>query len=183
MDPSEPGRDRNVRLAGLLATGISVSALYVLSALSTGIPFPPTSIAEALLRAMPGDVATFFIELLQHRAQDLLMAGALVATLLFGAEILRITARGGALKPFLAGGVLAVLSIVAIVIGPHHEVAPVAVAMSLAVVATLYGLVARSFVRLLTRAEEAELDQGRRRALRLGVGGAIGIAVGGGAVG
>ncbi|MEA2498977.1 MAG: hypothetical protein QOH26_1382 [Actinomycetota bacterium] len=185
MDASRQlGSDRDLRLAGLLATGVSVAALYVLSALTTGVPFPPTSIAEAVLRAMPGDVATFFIELLQHRARTLLMAGALVATLLFGAEVLRLTARGGTPKPFVAGGLLGVLATIAIALGPHEEVAPIAVLVSLSAVAMLYGFVARRLTGVLAQAGQgAEVDAGRRRALRLGVGGAIGIAVGGGALG
>lgn len=171
---------RDVRLAGLLATGISLAALYVAAGLGLGIPFAPTSIAEAVLRAIPGDLATFFIENLGHSARPSLAVGAIFATLFIGSEALAITGRRGAPKPVVAGSILAVLAAIAIALGPRDEASPVAVSIGLVLAVGLYASVARRFLRSLGEmARSGDVDEPRRRVLRLGVGGALGIALGG----
>jgi DMSO/TMAO reductase YedYZ molybdopterin-dependent catalytic subunit len=175
---------RSLRLAGLLATGICLALLYVVSALVSGVPFPPSSLAEALLRVMPGDVATFFIETLQHWARPLLATGVMVATLLLGAEALRWSQRGRQPQPYLVGAGLAILSFAAVMVGPDDEVSMVPALAVFALTGALYGVAAARFVRLLEETSPgADLDVGRRRALRMGVGGAVGIALAGGAIG
>jgi DMSO/TMAO reductase YedYZ molybdopterin-dependent catalytic subunit len=156
----------------------------MVSALVSGVPFPPASLAEALLRALPGDVATFFIELLQHWARPLLASGVMIATLLLGAEALRWSARGREAKPYLVGAALAILSLGAVLLGPDDEVSIVPALAVFALTGALYGVAAGRFVRSLEETSPgADLDVGRRRALRMGVGGAVGIALAGGAVG
>ncbi|MCA1707793.1 MAG: molybdopterin-dependent oxidoreductase [Actinobacteria bacterium] len=182
IDERAPVRD--ARLAGLLATGVSLAALYVISGLGIGAPFPPSSIAEALLRALPGGVATFFIELMGHWARPSLAAGAVLATLLLGSEALVLAKRGGGPpKPLVAAALLIVVAAGAVAVGPANEAEPVAVAVSLSVAALLYSFVATRMLRVLAAAEAAEVDESRRRALRLGLGGAVGIAVAGAGLG
>jgi DMSO/TMAO reductase YedYZ molybdopterin-dependent catalytic subunit len=174
----------DVRLAGLLATAISVAALFVAAGLGWGVPFPPTSIAEAVLRAVPGGVATFFIEHLGHMARPSLAAGAVLATFFFGSELLALTSRRGAPRPWAAGGVLAVLAAAAIVLGPRDDLSVPAVVLVLLAAAALYALVAGRFLTVLAeRGGPGHVDLARRRALRVGIGGAAGIAFGGFALG
>jgi DMSO/TMAO reductase YedYZ molybdopterin-dependent catalytic subunit len=176
---------REVRLAGLLATGVTVAFLYVVSGLGIGIPFPPTSIAEALLRAIPGDLATFFIENLGHWARPSLAVGAVLATLFVGSEALARTDRNGdGPKPLIAGMLLAGLAALAIAVGPHDEVSVGAVVFGLLLAVALYSFVARRCLRSFFEATgSGDVDEGRRRALRLGVGGALGMALAGLGVG
>ena len=58
-----PSPRRNARLAGAVGAVVTLAVLSVLSAARPTIPFPPTALAEAAIRATPGDIATFFIEL------------------------------------------------------------------------------------------------------------------------
>ena len=61
------------RLAlGLVAGAFPLAVLWAANRLDQGIPFAPLSLAERVIRATPGDIATFFIELLQHNAIRLL---------------------------------------------------------------------------------------------------------------
>ena len=147
------------------------------------VPFPPTSLAEALIRVLPGDLATFFIELMQDWAIRSLGIGVIVAAVLLGGEVLARTARPDAPKPFVAGAILAALSGAAIVLGPSNDESPVAMTVALGASWLLFGFVARRFYTLLTDVSEGQADPARRRALRLGVGGVAGLAVTGGAVG
>lgn len=174
---------RTLRLAGLLATGIALSGLWVVAAFwPRAVPFPPTSLAEAIIRAVPGDVSTFFIDLLKHWAIRLLAVGVGVGTLAFGAFALQLLARGGEPKPFVVGVLLAVVAAIAIVLGPGDAEDPLRMVIALGGAAALYGFTAGRF-SLLHDARETGFDESRRRALRLGVGGAAGIAVAGGALG
>lgn len=172
---------RALRLAGLLATGIALALLWVTGALTTAVPFAPASLADAIIRITPGSISAFFIERLQYWAQALLTIGVMVGTLAFGAFALVITARRKRPRPGVAASALALLAALAIVAGPMNTEDPIAMLVVLSVTGYVYAATARSFFRLLT--SEGVSDPSRRRAVRLGVGGAVGVAVGGGVVG
>ena len=177
---------RALKLAGLLATGIALALLWVTGALTSAVPFPPSSLADAIIRITPGSVSTFFIERLQHWAQILLTLGVMAGTLALGSFALVLSARrsgplDGEPRAGVAGAALAVVSAMAIVLGPANTEVPVAMAFVLTLAGLLYAASARAFHRLLTASGVS--DPARRRAVRLGVAGAVGVTIGGGVVG
>ena len=179
--PTRPPR-HELRLAGLLATGLCLTALWVISMLTSSVPFAPTALAEALIRITPGGVSTFFIESLGHWAVRLLGLGAVVGALIVGGELLAATVRSDERpRPVVAGVLLAALAAIAIVLGPMDTESPVAMAIVLTSAALVYAWIATRLCRVLSA--EGGVDESRRRALRLGLGGAIGIATFGGALG
>ena len=66
---------RRARVSGALASAVALALLWSISGLSKSVSFPPTAIASAVVRETPGDVATFFIELLGHWAMRLVTLG------------------------------------------------------------------------------------------------------------
>jgi DMSO/TMAO reductase YedYZ molybdopterin-dependent catalytic subunit len=181
VTPSRASRTQ-VRVAGGLAAVVSLAGLWALSALSIGVAFPPAALAELIIRSVPGDVATFSIELLQHWAMRLLTAGVMVASLLVGAEALVSTGRGDQPRPYVAGAALALLAGLLTLTGPTGGVSVPATAVALVLGALLYGFTAAR-LHALVIADNAGPDAARRRALRLGIGSAVAIAAGGGALG
>jgi DMSO/TMAO reductase YedYZ molybdopterin-dependent catalytic subunit len=171
---------RDVRLAGLLASSVALSILFVWSAISTDITFPPTALAEFVLRTTPGSIATFFIEAFGHWARRLLTLLALAGAALAGGEILWRTRRDAKARPVLAGALCGVLSLLSMYVGPA-DIEPLPAVLSCLVAAGAYMAVARTFLTSLADTE-AE-DRGRRRALMWGIGAAGGLALAGGAVG
>lgn len=172
---------RELRLAGLLATGLCLTGLWVVGALTPKVPFAPISLAEALVRVSPGDLSTFFIEALGPWAIRLLAAGAVIGALLVGGEILVVTSGDEGPRPFVAGIVLAAAAAIAIVLGPMDGESPIGMTMVLSITAVSYAWIAKRLFAVLTA--EHDVDASRRRALRIGLGGAIGIATVGGVVG
>ena len=173
------------RRAGMVATALALAVLWVASGASRSVVFPPTSFAGALVRETPGDVATYFIELLGHWALRLTTVAALAAALLVGAEALVRTARAGALRPYLAGGTLAVVSAAGAAVEPSTDLSIPVMAAALVAAALVYGWSAgRLYEDAVIAAEDTDgVDLGRRRVLRLGGGGAMALAIGGGVVG
>lgn len=166
---------------GLASTAVSLGILWTAAAVTPAAPFPPLAIAEASLRALPGDVATFFIETLGHLARTLLALGAVVVTLILGAYVLVVTARRGVPRPSVAGAALAVLSVLAVFLGPNSDAQPVPLFVSLGAAVAGYALVTR---RLRSSINERVADHAaRRHALRYGFGLATVVALGGGAFG
>jgi DMSO/TMAO reductase YedYZ molybdopterin-dependent catalytic subunit len=171
-----------LRLAGLLAGAVALAALWAASAVASGIAFPPASVAEIVIRAAPGGVATFFIELLQHWALRLLTLGVVVGALALAAEALVAVTADGPTRPYPAGAALALLGGLAVLTAPTGGVSIVATGAALALGAAAYGYTARRLATLLAAHADGP-DAARRRALVVGVGGALGIALGGGVVG
>ncbi len=174
----ERGRTRRV---GALAAVIALAFLWVVAGISNAVVFPPTSLAGALVRETPGDVATFFIELLGHWALRLATLGALAGAVAAGAEALVRTAAPERPRPFVAGAVLAVLSGLAAAVEPSEEISPVPMALTLVVAVAIYGVAAKALAASDDSHETTDL--GRRRVLKLGTGGVMAIAVGGGVIG
>ena len=194
-----------IRRIGALATLVALAVLWVGSGITTSIAFPPNSLAGALVRETPGDVATFFIELLGHWALRLTTLCALAAALALGAEALVRVRSGEAPRPYLAGGVLAGLAALAAAVEPSADISAVWMGFTLLTATLAYGLVASLLTRTALAEEggasatssswSGEVGAGpaepivhetgltRRRLLKIGAGGAMALAAGGGVVG
>ncbi|HET7481732.1 MAG TPA: hypothetical protein VFK89_02610, partial [Actinomycetota bacterium] len=184
MDPSAPAAisldRRSARIAGAVATCVALAILWAISGIVHAVAFPPTAIAGAVVRATPGGIATFFIDLLRHWALRLLALAVLLVTVGVGAYTPIWTSRSGRIRPVVAGVVLFVLAGASAVIAPGETnvlatIAAVAIA-TLAYIATMSRLYARAVVPHRT-------DEQRRRILRMGAVGGLGAAVGGGIIG
>ncbi|MFP5297883.1 MAG: molybdopterin-dependent oxidoreductase [Actinomycetota bacterium] len=175
---------RSLRLAGLLGTAIALSLLWVAAAfMPRDVPFAPSSLADAIIRATPGAISTFFIDLLQGGAIKLLAVGVMIATLALGSFGLAWTARGGRPRPWATGVALALLAALAIVVGPGNDEDPLRMVVVLGAAGAAYALTA-GWISGRTRGSDPEsFDIERRNALRLGIGSAVAIAAGGGALG
>lgn len=169
----------------MVATALALSVLWIAAGPTRSVVFPPTSLAGALIRETPGDVATFFIELLGHWALRLMTLVALASALVVGAEALVRTARSGLLHPYRAGAILAVVSAAAAAVEPSTELSVPAMAVALVVAAVTYGWSADRLYEDAVAATGTDegFDSGRRRVLRLGGTGALAVAAGGGVVG
>jgi hypothetical protein len=152
------------RVSGLLAGALSVSLLWAASRIEDSVPFPPFSVGERLIRLTPGDIATFFIERLQHDALRLLAAGVTVAFLALTAALPELLAARDRLRPYLAGTIVAVMSAGASLAAP---VAPQLLPVVLASLAAgaLYALSLAWLAEVATLHAAGEVDFSRRRAL------------------
>jgi DMSO/TMAO reductase YedYZ molybdopterin-dependent catalytic subunit len=162
-------RDR--RIAGLMGAAAGLLAMWIFASLVPEAQFPPAAIGDALIRAAPGDLATFFIESLQHWAMRLLTIGLILAALAAGAEL---AARAKLTTGATVLGLTAALSSF-LAPGPTEYVPSFANAI---LGAFLYWRVAESILRPFR--DERAPDESRRRALRLAAGGVGALAVGGG---
>ncbi|MBA2427005.1 MAG: molybdopterin-dependent oxidoreductase [Actinobacteria bacterium] len=192
---------RDVRKVGFAAGSVALAFLWVISGLGEGVPFPPTALAEAIIRATPGDIATFFIELLKGWARRGLAVSATVASLVLAAQMLAWTMQRTRIRPAAAGAVLAAAAFVAILPAPSISTNLLLAALALGAAALVYALTAAAVAAGIGlgpgalgsagpqtegRADEAEpagFDPSRRRVLKLGAGTATAIALGGGVVG
>ena len=172
---------REVRLAGFLSSCIALAVLFVWSSITTSISFPPTALAEFIIRTTPGSIATVFIEAFGHWAQRLLTLIALAGAAAFGGEVLWRIRRNDRPDVWLAAFVSGALSLLSMYLGPAEiELVPALIACATA--ALVYGYSCRIFITSFEAPRE-DVDQSRRRALRWGVGTAAGMAVAGGALG
>lgn len=183
--PAELSRDRddgrtNARIAGGIAAASALVLLWAVSVVFDHAPFAPQALAERFLRATPGDLATFFIETLGHWARRLLTIGALAATVAFGGEALARTRKDGALRPYLTGTLLAVLAFGASVTSPSISASVVQSLLGSLLAIPLYVYVARATYRGLTATDDS--DEGRRKAIRVGLLATVGLAAGAGVV-
>ena len=74
-------------MAGLAGSAAATVAAALIHTGFPSVPFPPLSIAQAIVRAAPGGFATTFIDLLGHWALRLAVAGTMVAFLASGAVL------------------------------------------------------------------------------------------------
>jgi DMSO/TMAO reductase YedYZ molybdopterin-dependent catalytic subunit len=170
----------NLRTTGLLASAAALAALWVASTLWRDVPFAPSSLAEAVIRWTPGDLATFFIEALGHWARRLLTIGAIAAALFVGVEALVRTTTDGAARPLFAALILAAVAAAASLADPSQDANPAQVVIVVTAAAVVYLLVARGFGRAIAGAGP---DEERRRLIRRGFGAAAGLTLGGAIVG
>ena len=171
---------RRIRLAGALSAALALGIIWVASAWQA-VSFAPAALSGAVLRAVPGDVATYFIENLGHWARPLLVAGVLVTALAVGAESLWRTRSGPTMRPWIAASILAVVAAIASLIGPSPGAHPIATLLAVVVASTAYALAARSLTQPAVVAPEGH--PGRREFLRLGAGSAVALTAGAGAMG
>ena len=73
--------------AGLVGSSVITGAMALVHTLAPSIPFPPLALAQAVVRAAPGGLATYFIERLGHWAIRLAVLGTLVSFLVSGAVL------------------------------------------------------------------------------------------------
>lgn len=192
--PARSSARRDARIAGLLATALAGAFLWIVSGLFAGVPFAPTSVADALVRVLPGGIETFFIELLHHWAQRLFEIGAVVGSLLFGAELLARTlayadaAPGGATeqgartRAGTAGVVLGLAAFVGALVDPTSDPSPVVVAGVTILAVAIYTFAASGLFSSMSGARVAN-DETRRQVLRLAIAGGGVLALGGGVLG
>ena len=170
---------RDVRVAGAVAAAISLSVLWLASALWRGAPFGPSALAEAMIRAAPGDVATFFIEALGSWARRLATLGAAGVSLIVGMEALVATAkRGDPARPALAGAILALLAGAASFVSPTSDPSIPALVIAVGAAYLAYFVSAGMLLGALDEAQYKP-DGSRRRVIRAGLAAAFGIAAGG----
>ena len=167
---------REVFLAGFLSSCIALAVLFVWSSVSTTVTFPPTALAEFILRTTPGSIATAMIEAFGHWARRLLTLLALAGAAAFGGEVLWRARRDGKPNVRIAAAISGALSLASMYLGPAPvELLPATIASTVAALA--YGYACRTFLRSFEAANEAVPDASRRRALAWGVGTATGIVL------
>src|SRR2546426_6158848 len=71
-------------LAGLAGSAAAMVAAALAHTLAPSVPFPPLAIAQAVVRAAPGGLATSLIDVLGHWALRLAVLGTLLAFLASG---------------------------------------------------------------------------------------------------
>lgn len=164
-------------LAGAFAAGLALALDWAASRLASDLPFGPSALADRVIRATPGDVATFFIETFEEDAQRLLVAGTVLGLLGLGALLGRYS-RGSRRATVVAGVVfgasLAVPSLLA----------PAGASVSLVTLATL-GSGAVFAAALVWMRETLELtltpetDRSKRRAFGVAGSAIAGFLLGG----
>jgi DMSO/TMAO reductase YedYZ molybdopterin-dependent catalytic subunit len=178
--PKTPSTRTDLRVTGLLSSGVALAILWVVSVLWPAAPFGPSAAAEAVIRSTPGDLATFLIETLGHWARRLLTFGAIAAALFIGVEALVRTATPVRMRPVRAALILAVLAGAASFVSPSQDANPAGVIAAVLGAAVAYVLSARLFERSLSHTDS---DESRRRVIRMGFGAAAGFTFGGAALG
>lgn len=178
VSPSTEPSD--VRVAGAVACATGLSVLWLFSGFLDDVPFAPAALAEAIIRATPGGVATFFIEAFGHLARPLVTAGVIAGALALGTWALVLTAHRR--KPMfeLVGGVLGAAAAAAMLASPNQGADPAAVGVAVVAAGLAYSLTARV---IYSAGGGAEADPRRRQLLKVGVGGALALSVGGGVIG
>lgn len=179
--PLAPDNDRLLRVAGLVGAVVALAALWAATGVLDSVAFPPTAMAERLIRATPGDLATFFIERFGHWAMRSLSIGSAVAAVILGAEALKLTASWGNPRPWRAGGILVIGAAVAIALAPAADFSPLPTVLVLGFSWASYAFASKAAFGRLEAG--SELDTGRREVLMAGFGGLAGLALAGGVVG
>lgn len=181
MEPAEPQQTRAERLViGLLAGAIAIAAVFLVSRMVRSIPFPPVSLAERIIRVTPGDIATFFIERLQHNAIRLLAAGVVVVFLAVAALLPGLVAkRSKAMRAWVPGFALGILTLAAALSGPQPKPPVLGILASAAVTAATYGLALTWMLAATTRVLHSTPNPDRRKVLLDGVSTALSMTVGG----
>lgn len=184
--PPATSARRDARIAGLIATALAGAFLWVLSGLFSTVPFPPTSLADAIVRVLPGGIETFFIEHLHHWAQRLFEIGVVVGAVLFGAEVLARTMTstndGPRVRAGVAGVVVGAAALGGAIVDPTSDPNPVVVAGVTILAMAIYTFAASGLFASMNGTRR-EHDGSRRQVLRLAIAGGGVLAVGGGLLG
>lgn len=169
-----------LRRTGALASALALSVAWVASAWEA-VSFAPAALAGAVLRATPGDLATFFIETIGHLARPLLVLGVLVVAIAAGAEALVRTTRDGQPRPRVAGALLGAIAAIASVVGPSPGANLWITSLVAIGIGAIYALAAAALLK--PSVVEQGPFPGRRDFLRLGATSAAGFTLGAGALG
>ena len=179
-EPEPMSLDRKlVRRAGFAAMAVSTALMWLASSLFDGVIFPPAALADLVIRAVPGEVSTFFIDALKHWSLRLLILGVLTGSLILGAELLWRRSRDGRLRTVETAIAIAVLGGVSSLGSASGTGNLLVTVVALALTAVIYAGVAGS----VYATSGAPVDLQRRNVLRLGFSGAVTIAFAGGALG
>jgi DMSO/TMAO reductase YedYZ molybdopterin-dependent catalytic subunit len=163
--------------AGGLAAIVALAALWAASRIETELPFPPLAVADWIIRATPGPVATFLIERLQHDAARLLAVAATVGFAALGALLGMLNATGQRARVGVAGAAFALCVLAATFVDPG----PTAVAPAIlgaAAAGALYGIVLQ-FVAATGPQASSGPTVSRREALTVIGGGTLALLGGG----
>ena len=176
------GRHAAQAVPALLASGLALATLWLISRLAMSAPFPPLALAERLVRITPGDVATLSIEQLGKAGLHLLAAGVTAVLLVAGALIARLVSRLGITVTMVA---YAIVLAGAGLSGPNRPGA-VVVLWSVALAVGAYGLVlgltsAPAGWRAVRPGEDAAAEQITRRRALVVTGGAVATILAAGA--
>lgn len=167
------------RGVGLVAAALALSFTWAVSRIDRSLPFAPASLADRIVRLTPGDMATFFIERLQHDALRLLSVGTALAFLIIGALLPEITSlRRARPLPYVAGAILAALIGTAAFAAPIRP-PPVPTLLLALAAGVLYAAALAWLVEAVSASLARQADISRRRALGSIAGAALGFALGG----
>ncbi|HYN36729.1 MAG TPA: molybdopterin-dependent oxidoreductase [Actinomycetota bacterium] len=171
---------REARIAGALGAAVALSVMWLIASILASARFAPEALGDLFIRGAPGDLATFFIESLDHWALRILIALVLIGSVLAGGEILWRTSSNTGLRNWSAAGIIGTAGIAAITFGPAAGTNRIASSVVVVIGAVVYAFassaVHRSIVAPLA-------DPTRRQTFRLAVGGAGALALAGGIVG
>lgn len=162
-----------------MGAAVALSTMWVMTSLVSSARFVPAVLGDMFVRAAPGDLATFFIESLDHWAMRILVGLVLIGAVLAGGEILWRTSAAGRPRFASAAALAGTAGIAVIVLGPPAGTSKVASGAVVSIGAVVYGLTSD----LVHRSVAGPVDRSRRSTLRLAAGGAGALAVAGGVAG
>lgn len=166
------------RLAGLVAGALALSFLWAASRLEPAIPFPPLSVAERVIRVVPGDLATIFIDTLGRNAVRLLTLAAVLGSFFLLALLPEVSAAKGRPRAIVAGAVVALLAAGSAAVDPIPPALIGAIFGSIAA-GILYAVSLGWLTDLPSPGAAGEAGVSRRRALASIGAAAAGFAIGG----
>ncbi len=158
---------------------VALSFIWFASRIFDDVVFTPAIVGDVLVRAAPGDLATFFIDTLKLWSMRLLIGAVLLGTVLAGAELpARVRRKSAA---WIAAAILGAAGTTAALLGPVSGASRSASAAAALAGAAAYGLVVSRFSSAFSISEDA--DRSRRKVLRWGLVTAAAVTLGGGIVG
>ena len=176
---------RSAAAAGLAGSALITGAMAIVHTVVPSVPFLPLALAQAVVRAAPGGLATYFIERLGHWAIRLAVVGTFVAFLASGALLgLLIPAMSGGLRgrPLAAGALsFAPMWLLAVLVypSPAESVGRGAFAVVSLPIDVAGGAVAGwTFARLSAAPAREAIDLSRRYVLRALWWGVLGVLIG-----
>ena len=169
---------RGERLQGALAAAVALAFLWAASRVEPALAFPPFSLAERTIRATPGDIATFFIERLEHAAMPALAVGVALAFVVIGA-LLPSAARVAGSRRGACAAVLFGLGVAGAALAEPGRSALLPLAGAAVAAAALYGATFAWLDGAARLYASGHTDAPRRRAFAAAGGAAAGLFLGG----
>lgn len=169
---------RGLLVAGGFAGAVALALLWGISRIAPSLVFPPLALAEFVIRATPGDIATFFIEQLQHWAIRSLAIGATAAIVAVGALL---AWQGAGRGPTHTGVAVAAFALIlfAAAFAANVQPSPGAALVVAAIGGGAYWAALAWLLNAASTALGTEADIPRRRALAGAASAALGLALGG----